>query len=103
MVRDSLLKGRSSLSPSDQELAYPAEEIDKLINELEEIVPKSCNTTQPVVDAYIDAVSNLRPKRCYMVNGGVRKYLDGFIVSTLKYFVCTELNLNVRIQNTNHP
>lgn len=78
VLKESLVKGRSSLSLSDQESAYPREEIDKILEGLELNMPKSNSSAQPVVEAYVDAVSNTTPKNCYMVKS---KMLDNYIVA----------------------
>ena len=70
------------LDQGDQH-TYPTEEIEKITEDTVATMSKSCMSLEPVVNAYIDAVINASPRRCYLVQGTHRQYLDPSIVSTL--------------------
>jgi len=78
-LRRNLRNGRLLLSEEDQK-SYPEDVIDSMIKKIEDDRPLSCSSPDPVVDAYLDAAMNTMPRRCYMVTGMARKYLDPTIV-----------------------
>ena len=78
-LRELILNERSMLRQEDQE-AYPVIEIDELLDAVVEDIPRSCSSALPVVAAYVDAVNNVSPKRCYMVQGMGRQWGDPTII-----------------------
>jgi len=78
-LRKKLEQGREALSTQDRE-SYTQAQIDELMEQLATDPLRSCSDPQPVVDAYVDAVVNLTPKTCYMVQGMNRKSMDPVII-----------------------
>ncbi|KAI8786153.1 D-beta-hydroxybutyrate dehydrogenase, mitochondrial [Biomphalaria glabrata] len=75
-----LLQAHSSMSLQDQQNAYKKEDITGIADRISAAVEKSCSSSEPVVSAYIDAVQNVHPQRCYMIHGYKRKCLDPLII-----------------------
>ena len=79
-IKEQLVHARTLLRREDQEL-YPEDDLEKHLTHLETRVSTSCQSPQPVLDAYIDACINVHPRRCYMVHGMKRQTFDPYIVS----------------------
>ena len=79
-LKASLVNERKTLSEEDQSDAYPMEEIEKIVQVLEEDMPRSCVSPTPVSRAYVRAVSHVSPCNLYMVHGTPREYLDPDVI-----------------------
>ncbi|KAH9495342.1 (2R,3R)-2,3-butanediol dehydrogenase [Bulinus truncatus] len=77
---DKLLQAHSSLSLQDQQNVYKKEDLISIKDRIAAAVEKSCCSSESVVAAYVDAVLNVHPRRCYMIHGYKRKCLDPLII-----------------------
>ncbi|XP_059159513.1 D-beta-hydroxybutyrate dehydrogenase, mitochondrial-like [Physella acuta] len=77
---EKLLQSHSALSLQDQQNAYRKENIVGMKDKVQAAIERSCCSSEPVVNAYVDAVHNADPLRCYMVHGLKRKCLDPLII-----------------------
>ncbi|GFO22527.1 D-beta-hydroxybutyrate dehydrogenase, mitochondrial [Plakobranchus ocellatus] len=81
-LRERLLRSQAQLSLSDQEAElYSRDNITNIIQSFERAMEKSGASAEPVIQAYIDAVLNADPLRCYLIHGFKRQCMDPFIVS----------------------
>ncbi|GFO37344.1 hypothetical protein PoB_006384900, partial [Plakobranchus ocellatus] len=80
-LRERLLRSQAQLSLSDQEAAlYSRDNITNMIQSFERAMEKSGASAEPVIQAYIDAVLNADPLRCYLIHGFKRQCMDPFIL-----------------------
>ncbi|KAK3776954.1 hypothetical protein RRG08_022749 [Elysia crispata] len=80
-LQDCLLQGQSSLSLQDQKSTlYSRENIDSIVNSFQSAIEVSGTSSQPVIQAYIDAIMEEDPRSCYLVHGFKRQCLDPYIL-----------------------